>query len=245
MIQDRQYFINYQAQRRIVGLIGLLLPFLLMFRGFAEFGLQIPSSVSAYIYTDADVLLTAGLGAVGIFLLAYRGPDGEDWKHGTVAGIGALGVAIFQTDAPALLPEQARCFAGVVTEGKAIIHEGCNPGLGIMLAENTPLHFVLHFVCAGIFLLTLGCLALFRFTKSDKPKSEWSASKHRSNRLYQICGIVIFLMIALVGLDGLLDLATVLNWPSLVFWLEAVAVWAFGIAWLVKGKAQEMLPIGS
>jgi hypothetical protein len=28
---------------------------------------------------------------------------------------------------------------------------------------------------------------------------------------------------------------------SLVFWMEALAVWAFGISWLVKGKAMRRL----
>ncbi len=91
---------------------------------------------------------------------------------------------------------------------------------------------VVHFGSAtGLFLvLAFFCLALF--TKSDGSPT---ARKMVRNRVYIICGVTILACIALVGLTFLLPDDSPLARVQPVFWLESMALWAFGISWFVKG----------
>lgn len=85
----------------------------------------------------------------------------------------------------------------------------------------------LHFASAGILFTTFACIALFLFRKkSGSP----DASKRRRNAIFLACGLSI------VGA------LIVIVWQFSthchdIFWPEAVAIWAFGISWLVKGRA--------
>lgn len=84
----------------------------------------------------------------------------------------------------------------------------------------------IHYPCAGVLFLILGSFAFFQFTKT---RSGW-----RRN-LYRTCGIVIFLCVALLALYRLPGHFIFDRYPYLFTALESFAVWAFGIAWLVKG----------
>jgi hypothetical protein len=77
------------------------------------------------------------------------------------------------------------------------------------------------------------------FTKPDAAKP--TLKKLRRNKFYVACGCAILVCIALIGVYSLLEhfyssLATRLGCYKPVFWLEAGSVWAFAIAWLVKGE---------
>ena len=93
---------------------------------------------------------------------------------------------------------------------------------------------VIHYTGAGVFFLGLAYLSYFRFTRTaGAPTRE----KLQRNVLYRVCGIVMVVAIAMaVLLDNVLP-AAVLDAAVPVFWLEAVAVLAFGVSWLVKGVA--------
>jgi hypothetical protein len=92
---------------------------------------------------------------------------------------------------------------------------------------------VLHYAGAGVFFLGLAYLSYFRFTRSAGAPTP---QKLRRNVLYRVCGVVMVAAIAVaVLLDAILP-AAVLEADVPVFWLEAVAVLAFGLSWLVKGE---------
>jgi len=63
--------------------------------------------------------------------------------------------------------------------------------------------------------------------------------KVRRNLIYRTCGVVILVCIVLVGLQALLTEpnCTIPSALPKVFTLEAIAVWAFGLSWLIKGEA--------
>jgi len=92
-----------------------------------------------------------------------------------------------------------------------------------------------HFACAGLLFAVLAVIALWQFTKTE-PNTERSAEKKKRDLVYRICGIVIALCLVLVPIESLVIGAPIQRFRPL-FWLEAVAVVAFGIAWLVKGQA--------
>ena len=91
-----------------------------------------------------------------------------------------------------------------------------------------------HFACAGLLFAVLAVIALWLFTKTG-PDTERGTQKKRRDLVYRTCGIVIALCLVLVPIESLVIGAPIQRFRPL-FWLEAVAVVAFGIAWLVKGQ---------
>jgi hypothetical protein len=92
----------------------------------------------------------------------------------------------------------------------------------------------LHLFFAAGLLLTLAyfSLALFRLT-SPHPTPQ----KLQRNRVYTVCGYIILACVALCAAVKLLPGNALLLTYSPVFWLEAVAIVAFGVSWLIKGEA--------
>lgn len=92
---------------------------------------------------------------------------------------------------------------------------------------------IVHLVCATTFFLTTAYFSLFLFTLSDGSPTP---RKLQRNVVYRVAGIVILVCLVLqVGTDNLLPRAVV-DAVHPVFWLEALAVIAFGVSWLVKGE---------
>jgi hypothetical protein len=92
-----------------------------------------------------------------------------------------------------------------------------------------------HFACAGLLFAVLAVIALWLFTRTD-PNTGRTKQKRKRDLVYRICGIVILLCLVLVPIESLVIGAPIQRLHPL-FWLEATAVVAFGVAWLVKGQA--------
>ncbi|MFI6027613.1 DUF998 domain-containing protein [Amycolatopsis magusensis] len=89
-----------------------------------------------------------------------------------------------------------------------------------------------HVVCAAVFFVTLSVFCLFMFTRSTGAPTRRKCSR---NRVYRVCGGVMLVCLALIALEGLW-LADLLAPLKPVLWLESGAIFAFGVAWLVKGE---------
>jgi hypothetical protein len=197
--------ISYMTLRRIVGLIGITLPFaLVIIHMLLVRQTVLMGSMSGYYYTDVRGILVGSLCAIGVFLFAYSGYDRWDNLLTNSAGIFAIGVALFPT-APV------------------------NPS-----ARGRDIGYV-HLTCAGLLFAVLAVIALWQFTKTE-PRTERTAQKKKRDLVYRTCGIVIALCLVLVPIESLVIGAPIQRFHPLL-WLEAVAVVAFGIAWLVKGQA--------
>ena len=77
-------------------------------------------------------------------------------------------------------------------------------------------------------------IALWLFRKTG-PGGRTHAKQLR-DRVYLICGLIMLVSLALAGIVSL-PFAAGLNSLHPVFWLETIAIAAFGVAWLVKGQA--------
>jgi hypothetical protein len=89
-----------------------------------------------------------------------------------------------------------------------------------------------HFIAAGIFFVLLAYISYYRFTRSgDQPTD----AKLRRNRLYRTCAIVMLACVVLIPLFDLTHLSTRLAALRPTFVFETLALWAFGLSWLVKG----------
>jgi hypothetical protein len=190
---------SYLFLRRAIGLIGLALPVVLILGKQLVQGGDLIGSLSGYYYTDLRDVLVGAMCAVGVFLLAYYGHDRVDNIASTVAGLGAIGLALSPT----------------------------TPDHDVTAGDRTA--GVLHLVFAAVFFLSLAyfCLRLFPHD-GEQPE--------RFGALYRVCGGVILACLVLIALAKYVGLVPELH-PAL--WLEAVAVEAFGVAWLVKGRTME------
>jgi hypothetical protein len=89
------------------------------------------------------------------------------------------------------------------------------------------------FFAAGYFLL-LAYFSLVLFTKTDGNPTR---RKMQRNSVYRVCGYTILVCLALiVAVSRLPDGAVITEWKPR-FWLESMAVVAFGVSWLTKGEA--------
>lgn len=208
--------VSYLVLRRAVGIIGVSLPIVLLAGSIIIFHCgEIQGSISKYYHTVMRNVFVGSLCAVALFLWAYKGykRDEMDSKYmipdnpaGNLAALFALGVAFFPT------------FIGPESLTSCITEEYPRKVIGNI-----------HLFSALMFFLMLAYFSIFLFTKG-KSKNE--------NRLYKICGYTILgCIITIVIYLYLLKN----NFPQLqkikpVFWLEALALWAFGVSWLKKGK---------
>jgi hypothetical protein len=212
-----QLIVSYLTLRKAIGYIAILIPFILVL-GSVVLGncTEVQSSISDYYHTVMRDGLVGCICAISFFLYTYRGYDDKDFWATRLAATFALLVAFFPT---------------VYTDEVVI---PCN-----MVRElDNGLINTIHFSSALLFFLTLAYISLFLFTKSDTAISQLSAPKKSRNRIYRVSGYLM--------LGCLVVLALYFGWlryefPGLkpydpVFWLESIALWAFGFSWLTKGE---------
>jgi hypothetical protein len=132
--------ISYLGLRRAVGMIGIALPFVLAFGKIIFEGPGIEPSVSNYYYTGMRDVFVGAMCATAVFLLSYRGYERTDDIFGDIAGICALGIALFPT----------------------------TPHVDI--TPQYTWQGVLHLCFAAGFFLSLAFFCLFLFRKTDPTK---------------------------------------------------------------------------
>jgi len=82
----------------------------------------------------------------------------------------------------------------------------------------------------------LGYFCLFLFTKTNPDKIP-TRQKLLRNRVYKVCGTLIVVALILIVIVKQFPENSEMMRLAPVFWLESVAVVAFGISWLTKGEA--------
>lgn len=200
------------GHRQLVGYLGLFLPLALYvvaaFRAMPNLEHRRPlQSVSAYYYTGASAIFVGVLAALAVCLLTYRG-FGRPWPDRVlagVAGVAAVGVAVFPTAPP--VPALR---------------------LGWWVSANDGLHFASAALLLSMFAVF--SLWLFRLGKRGEARS---ADKKRRDMIHLVCGLVI---VASLGAAAALGSA-----GRSIFWPEVVALEAFALSWLVKGRATHTL----
>jgi hypothetical protein len=194
--------LSVRAHRQLIGYLGLLLPILLvLLAGLrSTAGLQawrLLASVSAYYYTGAVSVFIGVLFALSLFLLSYRGYEGEwiDRLLGKVAGIAALGVPLFPTQPPL---------------------ESLKPNWWI------PVMHRLHLASAIVLFVSFILFALWLFRKShiarfrDRPKE-----KRTRDTVCLVCGITMILSIVWAGISSMFGAP--IFWPEAIA-IEAFAI---------------------
>ena len=211
-VKEDPRLISFNALRKTIGWLGILLPVgLLVANLIFDDCHRLQDSISHYYYTVAGGLFVGTLCAVSMFLIAYRGyPGDKDKILTTLAGIFALGIAFFPTNDNS-------------SNSCAVLH----------LPDNEARR-ITHYTCATIFFILLALISFFFFTRSKGNKTK---QKEKRNTAYRTCGIIIITAIALIAAYGIFGkhLHSIDKYHP-IFWLEWIALLAFGASWLVKGE---------
>lgn len=92
-----------------------------------------------------------------------------------------------------------------------------------------------HLASAALFFITQIYFSLFVFTQTD-PSGWPTRMKLQRNQVYRACGYLMSLCLALIVIYSLIPEDTGIGRIKPVFWLESLALWAFGVSWFVKGE---------
>jgi hypothetical protein len=114
----------------------------------------------------------------------------------------------------------------------------CIFALGVALFPTTSqsgLIRAVHFACAASLFLVLSYFSICLFTKTDEKGSPTKEKKKR-NKVYVACGVIMLVCIACVPSSYAVLSESAIARIKPVFWLESLALSAFGVSWLIKGK---------
>jgi hypothetical protein len=206
---------TYRRIRRSIGYLGISLPILLVgFSLIPFFKTQLQPSISDYYYTNLREIFTGTLCAVGLFLICYKGHGNRSiWKNDNaltnISGIMALGTA--------LIPTNPNDFSSKIYT--------------LIPYTNTWLGG-LHYGFAALLFLIFSLLAINVFTIGQENETRTPKSILNENNIYRACGYLIIVFVIMVPVAGQLKL-----FPYSTLILEALSLFAFGIAWLIKGRA--------
>jgi hypothetical protein len=132
----------YTLLQKIVGVIAVLLPFVLVIGNKALTGDELESSISAYYHTPMGSVFVGVLWALAVFFSSYNYKPlpgfNVDNKLSWVAGVAAVGVAVFPTTSDASPASQSEQVVGRV-----------------------------HLTFAGLLFALLAVFALFLFPRSS------------------------------------------------------------------------------
>ncbi|WP_139958778.1 hypothetical protein [Flavicella sediminum] len=214
---------TYLKLRRFIGYLGFLLPIVCIASSYLipNCGEAIHKSISDYYFTPIRDLFVGILCAVAFFLFAYKGSLPYDTIFASIGGLCALGIAFFPTSVQCELD--------------------CNASYDLLFPNAS----MVHFISALLFFGILVYFSLWSFVKDpdEKANSNWKQKKI----LYKICGFTMLFCVLAIAAYFLFYLNDVdytdknickespLKY-NLIFWLETLALFAFGISWIAKGQ---------
>lgn len=230
--------ISYHHIRLVIGWLGVSLPFILLIGNYIINNWDIlnndtfvmnqcytyhsdnivKSSISRYYYTTVGDLFTGILLTVALFLFTYRGYPQRDEElipsdsfMTNLAGICALGAAIFPISSNYCIPDNVRAFISSEVIG------------------------YVHYIFEGFFLLSLSIISIFNFRRTAKIED---FGKMPSHDFYKYCGIVMLICLSLIVVYAIWIEAKfpALEKYNIILILETIAMLAFGCSWIKKGS---------
>ncbi|MDE0292479.1 MAG: hypothetical protein OXK19_08280 [Candidatus Dadabacteria bacterium] len=241
---EQRMVLSHLTMRRAVGTLGVLLPFMLIVGSIIN-RCPLRLSISSFYYAPMPIngLFIGVLCAIGVFLICYKGHKARPGER--------------------VSDDQAAYAAGVGVILLAIFPMCCDSVYCSFRFSAETLSTVVHYFGAVLFFASIYFMVLYKFTKTYNKEEreryecgkcnicnlnhEW---KNSCDKVYEACAYTILICLALLILNFLLtDILKKEYFPRLIdclvnlkenyssiFWVESVAVWAFGIAWFIKGE---------
>ncbi len=197
---------SYYSLRNAVGCIGVLLPFVLLLG-------------------DAVIFKHHGL---RVSISNYYCSPMRDVLVGSLCAV-ALFLFFYKgyvEDALGKWDNRATNIAGTAAIGIALFPTTCGNG-------HCPSELI-HLICGSVFFVTLSLISLCLFTRTRK-NMHMTRRKKIGNHIYRACGIIILLCTLTMGLYFLLFYPEHHD-ACVIYFSETIALIAFGISWLTKGK---------
>lgn len=196
--------------RQLVGFAAFLLPAVVVLvnevRPTPVLQGRLLESISAYYYTAGIAILVGGLVALTAFFVTYRGYNNKHRGRDLFAAWIAGGAAFLVAFFPTDAP----------------------------LESLRPLWWAkwmgwTHFVAAAVLFLTLTYFSWTLFTKSgDGAKPTTYSGKWWRNLVHYVCAAAMAACVIWAAIAGYLS--------KPIFLPETIALMAFGLSWLVKGR---------
>jgi heme/copper-type cytochrome/quinol oxidase subunit 2 len=208
-----------------LGYLGIALPVLFLINNN-----RLLASMSHYYYTPGCIFFVGVLVAFALVLIAYEGHpmqkegEGKEWMSDnlitTIAGVSILVAVIIPTSCEGSLDTLKYCG---------------DPDYLFGHSNNT--RGIFHLLGAGLFLVLLGVMCVYKFTRSKNPQSM------KFHSVYKVCGYTVWICVLLILIIFVLESTLKFDFndkvPGYTFWLETIAVIAFALAWLFKGKIDQ------
>ncbi len=202
---------SYLAMRRLIGVLGILLPLIVVVGGLIQHEPIIQHSISGYYYTNMRDFFVGLLSGVALFLISYKGYEKIDDFTTKMSGVCALGMILFPT---AMYSEH-------------VIR------VGILQMDNHVSEFI-HLFFSALFFLSLSYNSIFLFTR--RHPGVMGREKKRRNVIYRVCGIIMLLSIVCISVYTYALKGTWVSQFYPVLLLESIGLFAFGVSWIVKGN---------
>ena len=219
--RNKIWLSNQSTLRKLVGILGMLLPVLLFTFLLIDTNHTSPlQSISHYYFTRANSVFVIVVSLLAIFLLIYKGKETVDFYISSLAGIFALCLTLFPTsNISSVCCDVERAYS-------------------ITIMKESEFRIAFHYLSAGIFLSCLAYMSAFLFTKSDKRVEERSKEKKFRNKIFRSCAVIMVLALLVIG-AGFLEIipADIYEGNQITFWMETIAVESFGFSWLIKGES--------
>jgi len=216
---------SYVTLRNLIGFSGILLPIILvLFSRREEHEKVIQSSISAYYYTSVGDVFVIVICVLSAFLLTYKGYETLEKVLLSVASASGFGLTLFPT----------QWTEGMLTKSAHIPHKDVPKIYGIEL----------HWILAALFFISLSLISIFYFTKTrhqekiiEKGATQLLTQKSWRNIIYITMGCIMLFCMAVILIYAIVDpVEKFFGDFSLIFCMETVAVFAFGISWITKGE---------
>jgi len=210
--RTKDVIISYKNLRRLIGILGISLPFLCLL-GLLITWTPLQPSISHCYYTNVRDVFVGIMIGVSMFLITYNGYDAIDDIITNITGIAGITLAL----CPCLF---------------SYAHPELNQVIGYF-NFNPYLSNDIHITCASLFFILLAFNSIFLFTRTD---TTISVNKKIRNVIYVVCGLTMTaLMIALAVIHYIMGDVNFDETP-IAFIIESFILFAFGISWLVKGE---------
>ncbi len=244
---DPGYTLDQRWLAFFVGLVALNLPIVMLIG--VIFGTCLYESISHFYYAQyLGGVFIAELVFIGTFLLAYRGESARENLLATIAGFCALSVALFPTDGRGCDKDtfSGRALADFIGGGTDAFVTVVNTTKEISGLKENPFFElfsgaeIIHGASGALLFAFLAWYSFFVFTRViDKvhldDERNLKPPKRNRNRIYRTSGIVIVVSMSAIVI-GHYFFSNWWNFYSLTFWFESIALWAFGVSWMVKGQ---------
>ena len=91
----------------------------------------------------------------------------------------------------------------------------------------------IHYIAAAVLFGTLAYFCFGPFRENTKGQG---GKKGRRSKIYFVCGLVMALCILSIGIGQMAVPDLTMKALKITYWAEAIALVAFGVAWIVAGK---------